>query len=69
LRPARALRISSAMPSQNQSWSLAALMSVKGRTAIEAVRPEVGLFTADDSEVCLFAAEDPEVAFVAPDGV
>ena len=41
LRPlsgVRAFRISSAIPSQNQSWSFAALMSVKGITAIDATR-------------------------------
>src|SRR5580704_8039516 len=45
LRPlsgVRAFRISSATPSQNQSWSFAALMSVKGSTAIDATR-SVGL--------------------------
>jgi len=38
LRPgiwSSALMISSASPSLNHSWSLAALMSAKGRTAIE----------------------------------
>jgi hypothetical protein len=32
----RALRISSAMPSQNQSWFFSSLRSVNGSTAIEA---------------------------------
>jgi hypothetical protein len=69
LRPfsgASAFRISSAMPSQNQSWSFVALISVKGSTAIDLPASVAGVIarSAPDSHArrCAFTSARISVA-------